>query len=51
MHTKAFVSFVKALYQEKMQLILPLPMKGGKTCKKMKKRAWESYLDEEIGET
>jgi len=37
--TKAFVSFVKALYQEEMQLVLPLLVKVGKTCKKEMKRS------------
>ena len=36
-HTKVFVSSVKALYQEEMQLVLPLPMKRDRTCKKMKR--------------
>ena len=36
-YTKAFVSSAMALYNEEMQLVLPLPVKGGKTYEEMRK--------------
>ena len=45
--TKAFVSFVKALYQEEMQLVLPLLVKVGNTCKKEMKRSMRVMIGQE----
>ena len=37
--TKAFVSFIKAWYYAKMQLELPLPLKGGKAYGRQEKES------------
>lgn len=49
-HMKAFVSSIKALYHEAMQLVLPLPKNGGEICKQDEKRTLEWQSDEKTSE-